>query len=577
MTKPLVGLLLEGTYPFVQGGVSSWVHQLIRGLDKQYNFALTFIGSTPSDHPKQHYKLPENVLSLDCFYLFAPEADCRTDFGTQHAYHKKLSDPAHWGKPRRHRLRPHRTQRPSASGTRWFIDLIHRLQNPKTPMNQRLLQGFLANNGPIQHPFYPTDMHRYRFSQEHALSSTILWKLLTRDYERFCPTEPFNHFCWHYRGLYQQLFRIAHIAQRARPADMYHSISTGYAGFIGAILSAAGDRPLIITEHGIYTRERRIDLNDAPWLTSPRRTSCVFDRQHESVIRTLWIRFFEQLSHTAYHQASHITSLYAASRRLQINEGAAPEKTHVICNGIAHERFARQNHLVRATSTPRVALIGRVVSIKDVATFIKAISIVRLSHPTVQAEIVGPLDEQPEYVEQCHMLVDLLNLSNHVTFTGSQEVETLMPTLDVLALTSISEAQPLVLLEAMASGVPIVATDVGACREMIEGPDANAPAPCGLIVPIASAQASAQAISHLLANPALREQMGQCGRQRVQTHYAESSMLSAYHALYANARDSASHRARDTTTDTTRPEAEQWRIPFVHWGFPSTFFGIKPR
>ncbi|MGE8475033.1 MAG: GT4 family glycosyltransferase PelF, partial [Paraburkholderia hospita] len=59
-----IALLLEGTFPYVSGGVSSWVNQVIRAFP-EYSFALCFLGSRPQDYPKMQYALPDNVVHLE--------------------------------------------------------------------------------------------------------------------------------------------------------------------------------------------------------------------------------------------------------------------------------------------------------------------------------------------------------------------------------------------------------------------------------------------------------------------------------------------------------------------------------
>lgn len=400
----------------------------------------------------------------------------------------------------------------------------------------------MASAGPCKSPFYPKDLRNVIFTKRQFIQSKTSWQKIYRDYKKLNANGPLNNFFWHYQGLYRQIFRIAEIAQHVRPANCYHTISTGYAGILGAIINAASGRPLIVTEHGLYTCERRIDLNDSGWLTAR-------DAQHNSVhtstnklIQNLWTRFFEQLSFTTYQQATKITTLYDSNRLNQIREGAPAEKTSVIRNGIDLQKFKKLNQrnkfttalpLKQADTTKnRVALIGRVVSIKDITTFIKSISLLTVKHPNVEVLIVGPGNEQPEYVAQCRTLIELLGLEDTITLTGNQNVNQLLPSLDLVVLTSISEAQPLVLLEAMACQIPVVATNVGACREIIEGFDSHQPKPCGIVVPVTAPEATAKAMSRLLSNAHLRAKLGKTGRQRVEEFYSDKTMLAAYARTY---------------------------------------------
>lgn len=116
--------------------------------------------------------------------------------------------------------------------------------------------------------------------------------------------------------------------------------------------------------------------------------------------------------------------------------------------------------------------------------------------------MVGPADEDARYGAECQDLVRHLGLDDCLRFTGPVAVDDYLPQLDVVVLTSISEAQPLVILEAGAAGIPSVATDVGACREMIYGsPTENPPlGPGGEVTPLANPTATAQAVARLLAD-----------------------------------------------------------------------------
>ena len=106
--------------------------------------------------------------------------------------------------------------------------------------------------------------------------------------------------------------------------------------------------------------------------------------------------------------------------------------------------------------------------------------------------------------------------------------------LDLVALTSFSEGQPLVMLEAYACGVPVLATDVGACREMIEGRTAEdrALGASGIVCPVASPSRTAEALVLLAQDARLRRRMGHAGQRRVTMYYQRRTMLASYRALY---------------------------------------------
>jgi len=268
-------------------------------------------------------------------------------------------------------------------------------------------------------------------------------------------------------------------------AGMYHVISTGYAGLMAARASVEKQRPVILTEHGIYTNERRIEISMADWMyENPTRGLNIKTNQRE--LRDFWLDAFASFSSICYQACNEIITLYGGNQVLQRRDGAPLEKLHVVPNGIDYERFSAIEPDLRPRR-PTVALIARIVAIKDVKTFIRAVKILQYHLPDVEALVMGPTEEDPTYFQECLALVENLALENTVTFVGRVNIEEYLGKIDLIALTSISEAQPLVILEAGAAGVPTVAADVGACSEILYGhPDENPPlGEGGIVVPVA--------------------------------------------------------------------------------------------
>ena len=107
-------------------------------------------------------------------------------------------------------------------------------------------------------------------------------------------------------------------------------------------------------------------------------------------IRGLWIKFYEQIGRMAYAHASPIVSLYEGNRLRQIADGAEPEKTLVIPNGISVQRYRAALEKRPDDIPPILGLIGRVVPIKDIKTFIRTLRILTNERPDAQGWIVGP-------------------------------------------------------------------------------------------------------------------------------------------------------------------------------------------
>ena len=213
-----------------------------------------------------------------------------------------------------------------------------------------------------------------------------------------------------------------------------------------------------------------------------------------------------------------------------------------IPNGVSLARFAplrakRRPDEATAGPPPVLCLIGRVVPIKDIKTFIRAMRRVVNELPAAEGWIAGPEDEDPSYANECRNLVDSLGLVDKVKFLGFRKVEELMPQIGLTILSSISEALPLVILEGYAAGVPTVSTDVGSCRQLVEGlgDDDRALGASGRIVGLADPQALADAALELLTSPQKWKAASDAGIARVERSYTDAMMFGHYRSVYDRA------------------------------------------
>ncbi len=488
-----ITLLLEGTYPYVSGGVSSWVHQIIRGFP-EYRFSLVFLGGSRRHYGEERYPLPDNVVHLERHYLMESWQELP--------------------------VRPRRGRRPLF---RQLTDFHAALKKRGEPLPETLSETVLAALG-----------RRGRLPREDFLFSESAWEMITDHYERFCTDPSFVDYFWTVRTMHAPMFLLAEIADRLPPTRLLHSISTGYAGLLGVLAHHRNGLPFLLTEHGIYTKERKIDLAQADWIRDAREAFGGSLDAEVGYIRNLWIRYFEGIGRLAYDAAAVVVSLYEGNRRRQIADGADPARCRIIPNGIDLERFlpvraARPEH-----PPPVLALIGRVVPIKDIKTFIRAMRTVCNRLPGAEGWIIGPEDEDPDYAAECRSLAAGLGLESRIRFLGFRKVEEVLPEVGLLVLTSISEALPLVLLEGFAAGVPAVATDVGACRDLIEGgtEEDRALGRAGAVVPIASPEETARAALALLTDPGRWRQARESGIRRVERFYTQPLMFSQYRTLY---------------------------------------------
>jgi glycosyltransferase involved in cell wall biosynthesis len=369
---------------------------------------------------------------------------------------------------------------------------------------------------------------------DHAdlVSSPTAWQAIEVCTRALVPRAPFEDVFWAWQALVGGLMSV--LTATVPQARVYHAISTGYAGLFAVRAARQTGGRSAITEHGIYTNERRIDLVAADWLVDRvHKGFGLHDSRHE--VRDLWIRMFESFARIAYARADRITTLYSANQSFQRALGAPADRMSVIPNGIALDLFEGVQR-VQNKPRPVVGLIGRVVPIKDIEACIRAAAVIRKAVPTVEILVIGPTDEDPDYFAFCQRRVAEMGLEGTLRFTGRMNVLDILRFLDVVILTSISEAQPLVLLEAGAAKIPCVATDVGSCREIIEGAPREDPplGRGGFVVPVMDPEALGLAVIRLLSDDALRTACGETLHARVAQGFSSERSSNAYAALYTD-------------------------------------------
>ncbi len=482
-----VCLILEGTYPFVSGGVSTWIHQLITAMP-DVRFSILSISPFPNPYREYKYKLPPNVFDIQDIYLHDAK-----NFG-------KLSSPAQ--------------RRASAEGIESVLEA--------------LIDGDLEAFGKGLDFFRNPEKG---LSLADAFESQEAWEVLTRLYTKYADDVSFLDFFWTYRSIFLPLVNTMQCP--IPPARLYHVVSTGYAGLIASIATRTQDAGMLLTEHGVYTHERLLEISQATWIYTPQKER--FRVQQElSYFKRVWLGFFDMLGKLTYHNADRIITLFEGNRIKQISVGAPPEKISIIPNGIDIDAYRALALKPRSARKKTVAFVGRIVSIKDVKTFLHAAKIVSRNRPETEFLLIGPMDEEPEYYQECRDLTKSLGLKDVVRYLGKVDLMSWYSKVDLLVLTSLSEAQPYVIIEANAVGVPVIATDVGACRELIEGRDEEdrTLGPSGLLTGVANPSETAAAIDTLLTDGELWNEMSEAGRARTQAHYDQDDLISRYLNLY---------------------------------------------
>jgi len=180
-----------------------------------------------------------------------------------------------------------------------------------------------------------------------------------------------------------------------------------------------------------------------------------------------------------------------------------------------------------------IAAIVRFAPIKDIKTMIYSFYRLKQDVEKVRLHILGGIDDD-EYHQECLELIEYLDIKD-IIIPGAVNIKSYLEKIDFTILTSISEGQPFALLESMAAGRPVVATDVGCCRELIEGDEGDNFGMAGICVPPMNQSQLAQALVQMCQNDAGREAMGEVAQKRLQTYFEIEHVITNYLKVYEKA------------------------------------------
>ena len=463
--RPDVVLVTEGTYPHAHGGVSVWCDQLVKGLPEQ---AFRLVALTAFGYQRPVWDLPTHAEDLVTVGLWDRRRR-RVRSSTAAPLARELAallaapadDVARFGR---------------------FVDDVAGLDGAE--VTRQLAFGPLATA-------LDQELDRPRGHAE-AMRGARASDLVQ------------------VAGMLEHLLRPLGIDPG--PAPVYHASSNGLAALVCLVAQRRHGARFLLTEHGIYLRERYLELRRLP-MARP--------------AKALLVRFHRLVSALAYADADTVAPGSEWNRRWETRHGAPSSRVRPVYNGIDPREFAGRDV---EPAEPMVAWLGRIDPIKDLETLIEAFAVVNKVRPDARLRLYGRTPAGNEaYRARLDELVAQLGLVGVVTFEGGvAESADAYRDAQLGVLSSISEGFPYSLIEAMACGLPAVATGVGGVSEAVDD--------TGIVVPPRAPELFGQAVLELLGDGERRRRLGVLARERVLGHFTLDGCLDAYRRLYAELR-----------------------------------------
>ena len=289
---------------------------------------------------------------------------------------------------------------------------------------------------------------------------------------------------------------------RTPPTDVTHTTAAAFCGIPCITAKVRRGTPMIVTEHGVYLREQNLFLS--------RFRRLFFCKQFLLNLITAVVR-------ANYFHADVVAPVCHYNTRWEIAHGTPQHKIRVIYNGVDPDIFSPAPKM---SAAPHVVATARIDPLKDIETFL----LVAARIPNVRFTIYGAVADR-DYYDKCLALRHELGLDDAVTMgSATSDVVGAYRDADVVLLTSVSEAFPYSVIEAMACERAVVASDVGGVGEALED--------CGLLVKARDVDGFAAAVRQLLDDPALRARLARRGRQRVLDEFRLDGSVASYLDLY---------------------------------------------
>jgi polysaccharide biosynthesis protein PelF len=486
--KLSVLLISEGTYPFYGGGISTWSHML---CDRVSNVDYTLYSINAGFEKEPIFKLSENVKKVIQIPLWAPdEPQDYVSFSKE--YYKVVN------KKERTTPKVIRNQ---------FVPLFEKFM--------QLVYDSSENMETLDFVFKSMWEYFQDYDYKETLKSEEVWEVFQKEATK--ETDEDGTFGaslfdltvglrWLYRFLIPFSIPIEKV-------DISHITLSGFPLIPALVLKYRYGTPLMITEHGVYVRERLLYISRS---------------DYSYFIKDLLIKLTEIITRLSYYKADKILSVNKFNITWELMYGADPSKVEITYNGVDHQKFIPREKPVHLKSIPTVVAAARIFELKDVLTMIRSCAVVRKKIPNVQYLVYGDKNAVPEYTAECEALIDELQLRENFFLKGyHSEPHLVFSEGDISILTSISEGFPFTVIESMSCGVPVVATDVGGVIEAIDEMS-------GFVCKPRDPEAIGNKVIQLLQDTELREKMSKHARQRVIDHFTLGIFIDSYERIYSS-------------------------------------------
>lgn len=467
-----VALLTEGTYPMSYGGVSLWCHQLVSGLE-EYEFDIHAVVATGTEEPV--WTLPSNVVGLTVSALWGDiprRSPGRADVKRFMVTFERLLDSIF-----------DRRSQSTAAFLEALRDLLPFGQSQQLPL---LLASPRAVDTLLRHWRHSPAPGRPHNERSDVPLPTVA--------DAVTAISLLDHF-------------LRPLGGEAPQADLCHSAANGLACLIAFNAKWTNGIPFLLTEHGLYLRERYLEYREG---------------DYSFAVRSFILRFLRLLTTASYSMADFVTPGSDYNRRWALRHGATEERVRPVYNGVDPSAF----YEAPEPESPVLSWVGRIAPIKDVECLIQAFGLVQQRLPEARLRLFGSAPPGNEaYQKRCQDLIDQLGLSRFAVFEGRiDDVVEAYHAGQVVVLSSSSEGFPYTVIEAMTSGRATVSTDVGGVREAV--------GETGLIVPARDPQALADACVELLNDTDRRRQLATGARARALAHFTLEQFLTVYREIY---------------------------------------------